>query len=276
MNDNSKIIGNAMAQAGQVQTPAKKQVLELLSSAAYVDAFKKVMGDKTPMFIQTIRNVLLDPKNAMLAQCEPNSILRSCMACAVTGLTIDPAFGQAAIVPFRSQSGMQATFMPMKNGLVQLANNTGIIKRINASPVYEGDIKSYNPFTGDYEYNQEPHKRDILVGYIAYLQFLNGADHYLYMTVEEIQKHGQRYSKNYKNSNSLWHTNFTAMAEKTVIKQILNKWGSFDTLANSKLWLALKFDSSTPSELDIDSAVPQYPDVVEEAEVTEVEPTIVQ
>ena len=60
--------------------------------------FEAVLGDKTPAFLQTVANVVLDPANYKLAECEPDSVLRSCMACAVTGLTIDPALGQAAVV----------------------------------------------------------------------------------------------------------------------------------------------------------------------------------
>lgn len=254
--ENKTIIAEAMTQKAPVSTPKSTEVLELFKRKDTIKAFENVLGDKTSMFIQTARNVLLAPQNSKLRQCSPNSVLKSCMACAVTGLTIDPAFGQAAIVPF----GGIATFMPMKNGLIQLANNTGLYSRINAGPVYEGDIKSYNPFTGDYIYNEEPHNRDILVGYMAYLRFLTGGDHYLYMTVEEIKEHGRKYSKTFNRSDSLWNTNFPVMAEKTVIKQILNKWGSIDTMPNSKLWLALKFDQATPTDMDILSAQPEYPD----------------
>lgn len=263
---NAEIIGSAM-QRSKAITPKGDTILTALSQEKNVAAFQKIMGDKTPIFLQTVRNVLLAPQNKRLMECEKNSILRSCMACAVTGLTIDPAFGQAAIVPF----GNQATFMPMKNGLVHLANNTGIIQRLNAAPVYEGDIKSHNPFTGDLEYNSEPHDRDILIGYVAYIRFLNGADHYLYMTTEQIKAHGRRYSKSYNKADGLWQTNFPVMAEKTVIKQLLNKWGSMDTMANSKLWMALKFDQATPTDMDIEQAQAAYPDSTDGVEDVESE-----
>lgn len=271
--ENLKKVQGSIEKAPATQTPNHKLILSSLEDKGTVAAFDKVMGDKTPIFIQTVRNVLLAPQNKKLRECTPNSVIRSCMACAVTGLSIDPAFGQAAIVPF----GSTATFMPMKNGLVQLANNTGLISRLNAGPVYEGDIKAFNPFTGDYEYNTEPHERDIVVGYMAYLRFLNGGDHYLYMTVEELQAHGKKYSKSYYRTDGLWATNFPAMAEKTVIRQILTKWASFDTMANTKLLQALKFDMSTPSSMDIEDAVPLYADSVEtDAKIEDVEAEIMK
>lgn len=253
--ENRKEIAAQMKPA-QEQTPAAVTIFSALEDRKNMEAFQRVMGDKAPLFVQTIRNVLLMPQNKRLRECSVNSILRSAMACAVTGLTIDPAFGQAAIVPY----GNTATFMPMKNGLVHLANNTGMFNRIHAGPVYEGDIKSHNPFTGDYEFNDEPHAREILVGYIAYIRFHTGGDHYLYMTVEEIQAHAQRYSKTYNRSDSLWKTNFPVMAEKTVIRQILSKWGNLDTMENSRMWLAMKFDQAVPSDMDIEKAMPIYPD----------------
>lgn len=268
---NAEIIGAAMTPSRK-PTPKVTEVMQAMNSDQALAQFQKVLGDKTPLFIQTVANLIGSPTSAALQKCSTNSIVRSCMACAVTGLTIDPAFGMAAIVPF----GDKATFMPMKNGLVQLANNTGLIQRLNAAPVYEGDIAAFNPFTGDYTYNTDPHKREVLIGYIAYLRFINGADHYLYMTVEELQAHGRRYSKSYNKQDGLWNTNFPVMAEKTVLKQLISKWCSIDTMANSKLWLALKFDQATPTSLDLDAAQAIYPDstsdqsAVEDAEAKEV------
>lgn len=244
-----------------------------------------VLGDRAPIFTQAVRNLLVAPENKMLRECTPKSIMRSCMACATTGLSLDPAFGQAAIVPFTEttyKNGQQvvtkkAVFMPMKNGLVQLANNTGMIQRLMAAPVYEGDIKYHDPFTGDMEYNQEPHERTKLLGYVAYLRYINGGDHYLYMTVEELEEHGKKYSKSYYNKNGLWQKNKPAMYEKTVIKRILMKWGSMDVMANSKLITALKYDMATPSSMDMSQATPEYVDgvddniaAVEEQEVVDV------
>lgn len=268
--DNANVISNAMQMQSQEVIPNKVKILSELNKADNINAFSRVLGDKTPMFIQTVRNVLLSPNNKKLLECSANSILRSCMACAVTGLTIDPAFGQAAIVPFNSKSGLpQATFMPMKNGLVHLANNTGMFRKINAEPVYEGYIKEYNPITNTITWDFEkmfylklnPEER-ILIGYSSYIEMLNGYEHTMFWTVDEIKAHGRRYSKTFNRSDSLWNTNFPAMAEKTMIKQNLNKWGSLDSMPNSKLWLAMKFDQATPNSMDIESAVASYPDSV--------------
>lgn len=246
-------IRSAMAPS-KMATPKVTEIINMLQSKDAYSRLEKMMGPKAPLFVQTVRNVLLMPDNRKLLYCSPESILRSCMASAVSGLTIDPAFGQAAIVPFKDG----AVFMPMKKGLVHLAMNTGIIQRLNAAPVYDGDIKSFNPFTGDYEYNEEEHPRENIIGYMAYLRFLNGADHYEYMTIDELKKHGKMYSKSY--DIGLWTKNPGVMYEKTVLRKVIINWGKLDTMADSKLWLALKFDMATPSSMDIESAIPIYVD----------------
>lgn len=258
-------------------TPNLQSILGMLENkdGEVQKRLTNLMGDRAMMFTQAVRNVLIAPENKALRECDAKSIMRSCMACATSGLTLDPAFGQAAIVPFTQTKYIngaevkvkKAVFMPMKNGIIQLANNSGMIQRIMASPVYEGDIRSYNPFTGDMEYNQEPHERTKLIGYMAYLRFINGADHYVYMTVQELEDHGRKYSQTFYKKSGLWQTNKTAMYEKTVLKRLLTKWGSLDTMANARLMMALKFDMATPSDLDIDNAKPEYVDGTEYNEV---------
>lgn len=252
---NAEIIGNAMQAAPTTQTPAQKGILESLEEAKTDKRLLDVMGVKTPAFIQTVRNLVVDPKNKMLARCNPKSILRAAMACAVSGLDLDPSLGQAAIVPF----GDSATFMPMRNGLIRLARRSPHIAKIHTSAVYEGDIASYNPFTNELIYNQEPHERKILIGYMAYVEFKNGGSHMLYMTIDQIKAHMERYSKNYKNPTSLWKTNFPAMAEKTVLKQLLIKWAGVSTHDESELAQALKYDGSAANDLDLDGEM-EYPD----------------
>lgn len=261
---NAAIIGASMKP--QTNTPALQDIFAALEDKEIRSKFMKVKGDATPLFIQTIYNVLSSPPNKRLRECSKNSIIRSCMACATTGLTLDPAFGEAALVPF----GNQATFMPMKNGLVHLANNTGMFRTINAAPVYDGYILDYNPITGKIVWDKElmlrlkmnPQDR-ILIGYTSYIEMLNGYEHTLFWTTDEILAHGRKYSKTFGRSDSLWQTNFPVMAEKTLIKQNLTKWGSLDTMANSKLWLALKFDQSTPSDIDVEKATAIYPDAAD-------------
>jgi len=60
-----------------------------------------------------------------------------------------------------------------------------------------------------------------IVGYFGYLKFRNGFSTSTYSTKEEIEKHAKKYSQAY---NYIWKDNFDAMAEKTIIKRLLNRY----------------------------------------------------
>jgi recombination protein RecT len=53
----------------------------------------------------------------------------------------------------------------------------------------------------------------------------NGFEHELFMSAEEMEAHGKRYSQSYKKNYGPWKDNFNAMAEKTVIKLNISKYG---------------------------------------------------
>lgn len=253
--ENAQILAGGM-QVQQVPTPKYKETLEMLSSDKVQKNLEKLMPDRYALFTQTVKNVLLMPESKALRECTPVSIVRAAMACCSTGLSPEPAFGESALVPF----GDKCTFMPMKNGLIKLANRSGFIARINSCPVYDGDILRYDPFTGDYIFNEQPHERTKLVGWMAYLRLTTGGDHYLYMTVEELDAHGQRYSKSFYRKNGLWQTNRRVMYEKTVLKQILMKWGALDTMGSVPLANALRFDGAAPTGDDVTACPLEYPD----------------
>lgn len=269
-----QITATAMQQTQQVaQTPKVEQVRELLYRNDVVKQLEAIIGkEHRPAFQQTVMNVLLMPQNKALRECKPVTIMRAAMACAVTGLTIDPAFGQAAIVPFKDT----ATFMPMKNGLVKLARQSGLIKDVRAIRIYDGDIEHYNPITGEismtsersmFRLKGEP-KDLICIGYYGYVEFKDGQIHTLYKSIEELQEHGSRYSKTYGRYDSLWRTNAHAMYEKTIIRQLLLKSGAIDQYKDTRLGFAMKFDTAVPDSDNIMSAQPQYVDAGEAEDVT--------
>lgn len=261
-------------------TPNRDMIIKGLDNPNAMDKFIRALGSKrkAEVFVQTIRNVVCDPQNKRLAECTPASVLNSCMAAAVTGLTIDPAFGKAAIVPY----GNKATFMPMKNGLVELAKASQTIHGLNAGPLYEGDLSYYNEITSDFRFNEERHERKNLIGYFAWAREYPPAhlattlpvekwpQKLIWWSIEKLKAHGKQYSPSRNSQSSLWYTNFPAMAEKTMLKQLLNKWETLETV-DGRLELAMRFMDSTPSSMDIEKAVPEYPETeIEEVDVEDV------
>ena len=110
---------------------------------------------------------------------------------------------------------------------IQLAQRSGLFKTISASPIYDGQLIENDPLKG-FVFDFTKKKSETVIGYAAFFSLLNGFEKTLYMSVEELKKHGLKYSQSYKNDKtraySLWETNFDAMAQKTVLKLLLSKF----------------------------------------------------
>lgn len=200
---------------------------EKLNSDAIKNRFNEILGKNSAAFMSTLLNIYNG--NSKLQECDARSILSAAGLAAVTKLSITPSLGQAYIVPFKGK----ATFQVGVRGLIQLAHRTGRYATLHAGKVCEGEFKGFNPLTGEPERGEKV--SDTVVGYIAYMRLVNGFEKYLYMTVEELQAHAEKYSQSYaydlrnNKKTSTWSTNFEAMASKTVLKRLLNHWGILST-----------------------------------------------
>jgi len=167
------------------------------------------------------------------------------MTAATLKLPINPNLGFAYIVPYKDT----ATFQMGYKGYIQLAMRTGQYKTINASVVYEGQIEDVDFVTGEIIRGKK--KSDKVVGYVAYFELINGFSKMVYMSHEDMMRHALTYSQAYKGdkkygkTNSVWSTNFEAMGLKTVLKQLISKYGimSID-MQGAGLETALSADST--------------------------------
>ena len=106
---------------------------------------------------------------------------------------------------------------------------SGLYATLNAGAVREGQIKEIDFITGEIVRGEKI--SDTIVGYISYMELLNGFRKSLYMTIEEIQAHAEKYSQSFAydlksgKKSSVWSTNFDAMAKKTVLKKLLSSFG---------------------------------------------------
>lgn len=200
---------------------------ELMSTERIKNRFNEVVGKNAAVVMSTIMS--LYNANKQLQECEPNSILGAAMFAVTSNLSISPSLGQAYVVPFRGK----ATFQIGYRGLIQLAHRTGQYTRLHAGKIYEGELKGFNTLTGEPELGEKI--SDTVVGYIAYMKLINGFEKYLYMTIEEVRSHAEKYSQSYRTdkqkgwSSSPWTTNFDEMATKTILKKLLNTWGILST-----------------------------------------------
>lgn len=207
--------------ASKNQKPATLQ--SMVTSAGIRERFNDVLGKKAPAFISSLISVANN--SDMLAKADPTTVITAGIMAATLDLPINQNLGFAYIVPFYNGKKRitEAQFQMGYKGYVQLAMRTGQYKTINASEIYEGEIKSRNRLTGEFELGERT--SDKVVGYIAYFRLVNGFEKYLYMTKEEVEAHAKKYSQTYKKGFGLWITDFDSMAIKTVLKRLLSKYG---------------------------------------------------
>ena len=209
--------------------------------------FQDVLGKKSPQFMASIVNVV--SASSQLKQCPATSIMGAAFVAATYDLPIDSNLGFAAIVPYNNskwnpqtkqyEKHLEAQFQMMYKGFIQLAIRSGYYEKMNYAVVYEDELQSYNPITGEVEFVKDFSKctqringeEDKVVGYYAWFRLLTGFSKELYMTKADVENHARTYSSSYKydvkenKKSSKWSTDFKAMALKTVIKLLLSKWG---------------------------------------------------
>jgi len=199
-------------QVGKAQGTTMKQ---LLASPAVMNRFEEVLGKRANQFTASILGLYNSEK--MLQKADPMSVISSAMIAATLDLPVDKNLGYAWIVPY----GGKAQFQMGYKGYIQLALRTGQYRNINVIEVYEGELKSFNRLTEEIELDFEGRKSDKVIGYTGFFELLNGFRKTVYWSKEDVEKHKKKFSK----SDFGWKNDWDAMAKKTVIRNMLNKWG---------------------------------------------------
>lgn len=202
----------------------------------------------TPGYQKLINNTLKDPKraqrfiasitsavatNPVLQECDPATILSGALLGESLGLSPSPQLGQYYLVPFRnSKKGCpDAQFQLGYKGYVQLALRSGYYKRLNVIAVKAGELVRFDPLTETIELNMitddQTREKTPTAGYLAMFEYLNGFTKTIYWSREKMEAHALRYSKGYaaKKGYTFWEKDFDAMAFKTMLRQLISKWG---------------------------------------------------
>lgn len=209
-----------------METKPQLNIKTLMGQDNVKQKFQELLGKKAQGFITSVLQIVAS--NDLLSKADPMSIYNAAAVAATLDLPINNSLGFAYIVPYnnRQKDGSYKTVAQFQIGYkayIQLAQRTGLFKTISATPIYEGQIKENNPLTGiEFDFTQK--KSDTIIGYAAYFKLLNGFEKTLYMTVDELKKHGTKFSQTFKKGHGLWKDDFDSMAIKTVIKLLLSKY----------------------------------------------------
>ena len=191
----------------------------LMDSPTIKKRFEEVLNEKAPQYMSSIVNLVNSDTN--LQKCEGMSVIASCMVAETMDLPVDKTLGYAWVVPY----GNRAQFQMGYKGYIQLALRTGQYKSINVVEIREGELVSWNPLTEEIEVDFSKRESDAVIGYAGYFKLINGFEKTVFWTKEEVNNHANKFSKTVNSKNSVWKSNFDAMAKKTVLRNLLSKWG---------------------------------------------------
>jgi recombination protein RecT len=194
----------------------------MLNAPSVQEQFKNALADNSGPFVASL--IDLYSGDNYLQNCEPKAVIMECLKAAVLKLPINKSLGFAYIVPYKSNNVLVPQFQIGYKGLIQLAMRTGQYRIINADMVYEGEFRTRNKLTGEFDLSGTK-TSDVIVGYFAYIELLNGFSKTLYMTKEKVTAHAKKYSKSYAQPSGPWTKEFDAMAIKTVLRNLLSHYG---------------------------------------------------
>ena len=238
-----------------------------LRSDAVRERFETILNERAEAFLSSLLSVVAN--DDALQKCDPGSILTAAAKAAILNLPVEKSLGFAWIIPFKDT----AEFVMGYKGYIQLALRTSFYEAINATPVYEGEQVNVNRLTGNITLNGAK-TGDEVIGFASYFKMKNGFEKYIYMTVAEVHAHAKRYSKSYSYKNLAWKTNFNDMGKKTVIRQLLSKWGLLsiemqDSDVDISMFPTNGNERLTETE---DLVVPEFGEIVE-GEAVDAEPS---
>lgn len=180
------------------------------------------LGEKKGEFVSNV--IALTESDANLNNCDPSELMKCAMNATALNLPLNKNLGYAYVIPYKGKPQFQVGY----KGFLQLAIRSGQYKTINTVEVREGEIER-NKFTGAIDFIGE-NENGKVIGFLAYIEMLNGFQQSLYMTVEQVKKHAEKYSKSYaKYKTGLWKDEFDLMAKKTVLKLLLSRYGVLST-----------------------------------------------
>lgn len=206
--------------------------------AAYLtnDAVKaqisKVVGGKNgDRFISSLLSAV--QANPGLQACTNSSLVSAAMLGQSLNLSPSPQLGQYYMVPFsdRKNGRTVAQFILGYKGYVQLALRSGQYKKLNVLAIKEGELVKYDPLNEEIEVNliedEAEREKAPTIGYFAMFEYLNGFRKTMYWSKTKMEAHAEKYSKGYAahKGYTFWEKDFDAMAYKTMLRQLISKWG---------------------------------------------------
>lgn len=214
-------------------------------------------GDGGPRFISSIVSAV--SVNPALGQCDYGTILSAALLGESLKLSPSPQLGQYYMVPYKQKEKRDrngnilapeksvAQFQLGYKGYIQLAIRSGQYKKLNVLAIKDGELIRFDALNEEIEVRliEDEVKREAAktIGYYAMFEYTNGFRKAMYWSVEKMIAHADKYSMafsadKYKDLlagrvperdmwkySSFWYKDFDGMAYKTMLRQLISKWG---------------------------------------------------
>lgn len=269
MATNDTLKNQLAEKSTQVVDPSKLGFKALMNTPAMKKKFTDILHEKSDSFMGSLMTLV--GGDNYLSQAEPMTIIASALKAATMDLPIDKNLGYAYVVPFNRSEKVgnkwvkhnEAQFILGYKGYIQLAQRSGQYKALNALAIYDGQLIDWNPLTEEFTFDYKSKVSDEVIGYVGFFELLNGFKKTVYWTKQEIESHRIKNAKGYDKEklSGAWVDNYDSMAIKTVLRNMLSKWGL----------LSVEMQSAITSDEKV-FRVDENNDLIEETDLSDMEP----
>ncbi len=234
--------------SNEIQTEAPKRFSVVIQGNTYKNLINNTLGDpkKAQRFVAAISSAVAT--NPALQECEPGSILAAGLLGEALNLSPSPQLGQYYMVPYNNKKtgAKVAQFQIGYKGYIQLAVRSGYYKKITVLDIKDGELIKYDPLNEEIEVslmdNEIEREQAQTTGYYAMFEYHNGFRKAMYWSKAKMESHADKFSTAFDLSifkkleageqvkdawkySSYWYKNFDDMAFKTLLRQLISKWG---------------------------------------------------
>lgn len=251
-------VQNSLVKGNQNQ---RLGITAYLTQDAVKNQINSVIGGKDgTKFIASVVSAV--NANPALQECANPSILSAALLGESLKLSPSPQLGQYYMVPYDDKNkGKVAQFQLGYKGYIQLAIRSGQYKKLNVLAIKEGELIRFDPLNEEIEVrlieDEEEREQAKTTGYYAMFEYNNGFRKALYWSRTKMIAHADKYSPAFSKDgctvktkygekkkvsyedyiagkydpkdswmySSNWYQDFDGMAYKTMLRQLISKWG---------------------------------------------------
>lgn len=263
-----------------VERKQKVGLTAYLTKDAVKDQISKVVGGKDGQrFISAI--ISATTANPALQECSNPSIVSAALLGESLKLSPSPQLGQYYLVPYNDkEQGKVAQFQLGYKGYIQLAIRSGQYKKLTVLAIKKGELIRFDPLNEEIEVklidDEEEREAAETIGYYAMFEYVNGFRKAIYWSKAKMEAHAMKYSPGYKKdrekgwSYTFWSKDFDGMAYKTMLRQLISKWGimSIEMISAIDADMAVINEDGTKSYVETEDVI-DMDNIATQEEITE-------